>query len=100
MLLRAIFLVPFVTHVFAGLVNVTIDDQSGDPTTGGHINYTPSDAWQVGQTCQSCTAKPAPADDAYMGTWTDASFNPSGTSTNDDPGEIIRASVSFVGELH
>ncbi|KAI5117400.1 hypothetical protein M0805_004622 [Coniferiporia weirii] len=81
----------------ADLVNVTIDDQFGDPTNGQHIFYDPSEAWQAGQTCTSCTARPSPASDAYLGTWTDATFNPSGTVTNSVPDQIIQASVSFVG---
>lgn len=99
MLYHTLCIIPlFITHALAVLVNVTIDDQFGDPSTGQHIAYSPEDAWQVGQTCQACTAKPTPAEDAYLGTWSDASFNPSGNATNDVPGQVIKASVSFTGE--
>ncbi|PAV23423.1 hypothetical protein PNOK_0049100 [Pyrrhoderma noxium] len=98
MLYHTLCIIPlFITHALAALVNVTIDDQFGDPSTGQHIAYSPEDAWQVGQTCQACTAKPTPAEDAYLGTWSDASFNPSGNATNDVPGQVIKASVSFTG---
>ena len=77
--------------------NIIIDDQFGDPVTGAHITYEPAVSWQKGQTCQNCTAKPTPASDAWMGTWMDASFNPSGTATNSVPGQIISATVPFTG---
>ena len=83
---------------FAALSNVTIDDQNGDPTNGLKINYNPPSAWHAGQTCTVCTAKVIPATDAWMGTWTDGSFNPVGTNTNNVPGQIIQASLSFIGE--
>ena len=83
---------------YAALSNVTIDDQIGDPTNGLQINYNPPDAWKGGQICSACSAKVTPASDAWMGTWMDASFNPSGTGTNKVPGQIIQASLSFVGE--
>ena len=69
----------------------------GDPTTGRSITYIPADIWKDGQTCSECTARPAPAANAYMGTWKDATFEPP-----DSPGEhatIVQASVSFIGEF-
>ena len=95
LILILVFLLP---SSFAALSNVTIDDQNGDPTNGLKINYNPSAAWQVGQTCTDCTAKVTPASDAWMGTWMDSSFNPAGTITSSVAGQIIQASVSFVGE--
>lgn len=80
-------------------MNITIDDEYGDPLTGQQISYSPADAWQQGNDCTACTAKPTPASDAWNGTWHDASFNPSGTGTNGAPGQIITASVQFEGEL-
>lgn len=79
--------------------NITIDDQQGDPSNGNHISYTPSDAWNVGQTCTACTAKVTPQSDAYLGTWMDATFNPTGNATNNAPGQIPQASVSFTGKV-
>ena len=93
------FLTTILVHFsFAALFNVTIDDQNGDPTNGLKINYNPPSAWHAGQTCTVCTAKVIPATDAWMGTWTDGSFNPVGTNTNNVPGQIIQASLSFTGE--
>lgn len=89
-----LFLPPF---SLARLVNITIDDQNGDPQTGQVINYNPPEAWQPGQTCSDCTAKPSPASNAYMGTWQDASYNPNDTATNSVPGQVIQASVPFIG---
>lgn len=87
-------LIPF---SLARLVNITIDDQNGDPQTGQVINYNPPEAWKPGQTCTGCTAKPSPASNAYMGTWQDASYNPNDTATNSVPGQVIQASVPFIG---
>ena len=84
-------------RVYAKQFNITIDDQEGDPTNGNHIIYTPAEAWNIGQNCSACTAKPSPQSDAYLGTWMDATFNPNGTVTNDVPGQIIQARVSFTG---
>ncbi|EJD06216.1 uncharacterized protein FOMMEDRAFT_18373 [Fomitiporia mediterranea MF3/22] len=86
-------------RIRGALVNVTIDDQFGDPTTGQVIQYNPPEAWNPGQTCSGCTAKPAPASNAHNGTWTDATFFPAGTGigTTNVSGQIISASVPFVG---
>ncbi|KAI5118094.1 hypothetical protein M0805_007743 [Coniferiporia weirii] len=81
----------------ANPINVTIDDQFGDPTNGQSILYSPSAAWQAGQTCTECKAKVSPASDAYLGTWMDATFNPLGSTANSVPGQIIRASTTFFG---
>lgn len=80
-------------------MNITIDDELGDPLTGQKISYLPDGAWQQGNNCELCTAKPAPASDAFDGTWHDATFNPTGTATNDIPDQIIAASVQFEGEF-
>ena len=85
--------------VHAKLYNVTIDDQDGDPTNGNKIIYTPSTSWQAGQNCTPCTARPTPQSSAYLGTWMDSTFNPDGTGTNDTPGQIIQAGVSFTGTI-
>lgn len=85
--------------VSARQFNVTIDDQEGDPTNGNRIIYTPQGGWNIGQNCSACTAKATPQSDAYLGTWMDATYNPNGTISNGVPGEIIQASVGFVGEF-
>ncbi|KAL5490713.1 hypothetical protein ACEPAI_5547 [Sanghuangporus weigelae] len=79
------------------MINVTIDDAFGDPTNGRQIQYFPSTAWQRGDGCQPCTAKPSPASDAWLGTWHDATFNPNDTATNSALGQIIVASAQFTG---
>lgn len=91
-------LLALLPRIKGGKVNVTIDDQYGDPTTGQVIQYNPPEAWQPGQSCDGCTAKPRPVSSAHNGTWMDATFNPSGTVTNGVPGQLISASVPFVGE--
>ena len=93
----AIFAAAFLASSSASLVNVTIDDAFGDPKTGQQIAYQPSNAWQAGNGCQPCTAKPSPASEAWAGTWHDASFNPNDTATNVALGQLISASVSFTG---
>ncbi|KAI5117398.1 hypothetical protein M0805_004620 [Coniferiporia weirii] len=93
----SLFLLLLFRTSLADPVNVTIDDQDGDPTNGQHISYSPPGAWQAGQTCTDCTAKPSPASDAYLGTWTDSTFYPAGDTTVSTSGQIIQASASFVG---
>ena len=75
--------------------NVTIDDQEGDPTNGNQIIYTPDGAWNIGQNCSKCVAKPTPKSDAYLGTWMDSTFLATGKSAF--VGQVLQASISFVG---
>ena len=96
-LLRFLYSFLLLSSIVA-LSNVTIDDQYGDPTNGLQIVYNPPSAWQKGQTCTNCTATVTPASDTWMGTWMDATYNPSGDVTNKVPGQIIQASISFTGE--
>lgn len=77
--------------------NATIDDQIGDPTNGNHTMHSPQGACNVGQNCTVCAAKVSPECDAYLGTWMDTTYNPSGTNVNNDPGQVVEASVNFVG---
>lgn len=51
----------------ANLINVTIDDRFGDEKTGTKIIYSPPDAWNMGEQCSGCTARPD-STQAYMGT--------------------------------
>ena len=78
-------------------VNVTIDDQFGDPTNGQVIQYSPPAAWRSGQNCQQCAAKPTPATKAHNGTWMNGIF--AGTGQNGTSAQIISASVPFIGML-
>ena len=80
-------------------VNVTIDDYFGDPTTGQVILYNPPEAWQTGLDCEPCSAKPRPVSNAYNSTWMDGSFFPAGQGPNNVTGQIISASVPFIGKF-
>ncbi|KAL5490658.1 hypothetical protein ACEPAI_5492 [Sanghuangporus weigelae] len=76
-------------------VNVTIDDQYGDPSTGQIIQYNPPEAWSIGQDCAKCSAKPRPISNAYRSTWMDASYFRSGRGGVS--GQLVTASVPFIG---
>lgn len=89
----------FTPLAFARSYNVTIDDQMGDPTTGRTINYSPSEAWNNGQACDTCSSVPSPAGMAYMSTWKDGTFFPAGSDST-YAGQILTASVAFVGKSH
>ncbi|KAI0651452.1 hypothetical protein C8Q79DRAFT_897976 [Trametes meyenii] len=80
--------------VFAGRVNVTIDDTYGDEHTGLPIAYTPTDYWKAGQDCTDCTARPD-ATRAHESTWRDGTFNLNNTEGTDIP--VLQASVPFDG---
>ncbi|KAI0666261.1 hypothetical protein C8Q78DRAFT_1072504 [Trametes maxima] len=58
----------------AALVNVTIDDTFGDESNGNKISYQPESAWNVGQDCPACTAKPD-ISQVFNRTWHDTTFN-------------------------
>lgn len=82
-----------VLHASAALVNVTVDDTFGDPSTGKQVVYSPQGAWQPGQFCTTCTAHPDKSL-AFNGTWHDSTFNDAGL-----PGttQLPVATFSFVG---
>jgi hypothetical protein len=58
---------------FAVLVNVTIDDSLGDPTTGAQITYEPLNSWKLGGACTGCPVSPN-GDSAYQRTWHEGTF--------------------------
>ncbi|EPQ61026.1 hypothetical protein GLOTRDRAFT_90333 [Gloeophyllum trabeum ATCC 11539] len=88
------FLLFYPRGSLAALVNVTVDDTNGDLVTGVPVVYSPPQAWNIGQNCTGCTAKPDPAQ-VYMGTWHDATFVP---TTSDSASEgIISLTVPFNG---
>ncbi|KAI0666259.1 hypothetical protein C8Q78DRAFT_462469 [Trametes maxima] len=80
--------------VFAGRVNVTIDDAYGDERTGLPIEYTPADYWKAGHACTDSTAHPDPSR-AYKSTWHDGTFNINNTKGIGVP--VLQASVPFDG---
>ncbi len=55
---------------FALRVNVTVDDQLGDPLTLNKIVYSPALEWNFGPTCQTCSAHLDPSQTS-SGTWHD-----------------------------
>lgn len=56
-------------------LNVTVDDQYGDPLTGQLPTYLPVNRWIQGATCVGCKAKPDVAQ-AFSHTWHDTTHNP------------------------
>lgn len=76
---------PLLFPVSSGLVNITVDDQLGDPTTDLFPDYTPNDGtWHNGSShedCPTCFINPSILDltQVYDGTWHDATYRPPGT---------------------
>ncbi|KAG9224295.1 hypothetical protein CCMSSC00406_0004794 [Pleurotus cornucopiae] len=75
-------------RIDAVLINTTIDDTLGDPTTGRFIAYHPVSAWNDGANCDRCNAHPD-TNFLYMRTWKDSTYDPKL--------EVPSASVSFTG---
>ena len=73
------------------LVNRTIDDQFGDPTTGTYPTYSPADGWQPGAGCSVCAVRPD-VFKAFDGTWRDTTYHP-----GDAPRTVT---VTFSGTLY
>lgn len=70
-----------------GLLNVTVDDQNGDPITGIVPTYSPPTDWAAGEACKGCAIQFS-ADDrthVYEETWHDATHRP----TDAEPVEMI-----------
>ncbi|GJE89328.1 hypothetical protein PsYK624_054270 [Phanerochaete sordida] len=77
---------------YGALVNITVDDQGVDPTTGNFISRT--SGMSLGQNCNaSCDARPD-ASQAFNGTWLDTTFDP---SRNDGHNIPQNATFSFTG---
>ncbi|KAK0232898.1 hypothetical protein IW262DRAFT_32181 [Armillaria fumosa] len=68
LLLSLLSLALFFSSTLAALVNVTVDDQNGDPKTQDTVSYTPADAWTVNSTCNNCFA-PVDPSKAWDRTW-------------------------------
>lgn len=75
----------------AGLVNVTIDDTSGDENTGALPVYIPLEDWTAEPGCTQCVVKPDPTQ-AFNHTWHDTSHFP----TNPDQ---LSIQINFTGKL-
>lgn len=65
------------SYTWAEPVNRTIDDEYGDSSGGGSVQYTPSGSWNQGATCSACWAKPDESL-AYKGTWHDSTTGTAG----------------------
>ncbi|KAI0325589.1 hypothetical protein GY45DRAFT_1374616 [Cubamyces sp. BRFM 1775] len=74
-------------------VNRTIDDQKGDSVTGVPPLFLPTDLWNIGQTCTSCSIRaghPIDPGQVFDGTWHDATHY----GSNDSDRSV---QVSFIG---
>ena len=91
MLLSPLPVAMFSPRVLARFVNVTVDDEWGDPLTGEQIAY--NNSWVQGTSC-SCWARPV-ASRTYNGTWHDGTY---ATWPGDpDSGKIQTATFNFTG---
>lgn len=77
--LTFILILFFISPALATLVNVTVDDETGDSMTGAKPTYTPAGNWSQGPTCSGCFVKPE-AQLALGGTWHDSTTPPNATS--------------------
>ncbi|KAK0198120.1 hypothetical protein F5146DRAFT_73269 [Armillaria mellea] len=82
----------FFSSALAALVNVTVDDQKGDPKTGATVSYTPADAWAISSPCDDCFAQVDPSK-AWYTTWHVGKFMP---QTNESA-VVLQASYTFSG---
>ncbi|KAK0506422.1 hypothetical protein EDD18DRAFT_1342731 [Armillaria luteobubalina] len=89
LLLSLLLLALFLSSTLAALVNVTVDDQNGDPITQDTISYTPADAWTVSSACNNCFA-PVDSSQAWDQTWHVGKFNNESTA-------VLQASYTFSG---
>lgn len=96
MLLTGVSFLFFLPFVLASLVNVTIDDNFGDPRTGTQIIYLPPGTWNNGTKCSGCT-HPDPSQ-LYNGTWHDSTFDPQPSNNDSELSQIQTASVTFNGQ--
>lgn len=69
-----IILWTYVVLTYAKLINVTVDDQNGDPITSAHVQYSSLADWDFNPNCTDCRAMFDP-NQAYMGTWHNASYD-------------------------
>ncbi|KAI0809263.1 hypothetical protein BC629DRAFT_1106608 [Irpex lacteus] len=89
-LIFALVLLSSTSCSWAVRVNITVDDsESGNGLPS--IIYSPPGAWNIGNNCSACTAKPA-ASDAHGGTWHDATFPANGSQK-----DLTQATLVFNG---
>ncbi|KAJ7022073.1 hypothetical protein C8F04DRAFT_972029, partial [Mycena alexandri] len=88
--LFSFFLALFFHRTQAILLNVTIDDTTGDSLTGAHVTYSPTNAWNSSRTCIEC---PDPKK-LFSGTSHTSAFSVNDTK---NPNVPSTATVSFSG---
>ena len=91
----SVLLLFFNRSAYALQYNVTIDDQTRDPTNSNLIQYSPVEEWTIGQICTDCDLSPALRSDAYLGTWMNATYETDGKFA----GHVKQASITFEGTL-
>jgi hypothetical protein len=80
----------FTSGALAGAVNITIDDQNRDATTGAKLSYQPAEQWSFGPQCSDCSIKPDMSK-AFDRTWHDV--------TQQSPQQEVNMTLSFNGQL-
>ena len=102
MLLLRRLLLPYlllpIVPVSTKLVNITVDDTIGDPTTNSILTFSPSGKWSQGQGCPGCavhtgnTSSTIDVSKVFDGTWHDTTYHP---LIAGDPEHLV--SLSFTG---
>ncbi|KAJ7630396.1 hypothetical protein FB45DRAFT_915386 [Roridomyces roridus] len=90
------FLLLFIFFALPTL-STTIDDQSGDPSTGNIVSYSPSSAWMLGAIgdCSDCDL-PSPGD-AFLHSYHGSFFSSQGGGKHSPPPTPPTATVTFTG---
>ncbi|KAJ3721397.1 hypothetical protein DFJ43DRAFT_1158590 [Lentinula guzmanii] len=80
------------------LVNVTVDDQFGDPYTYSQITYTPTEAWSTALNCSHCPDPSVSSAKVRNQTWHESYFSSDSNSGAVRPDTPRYASIQFTGE--
>ncbi|KAJ3994086.1 hypothetical protein F5050DRAFT_578611 [Lentinula boryana] len=79
------------------LVNVTVDDQFGDPYTYSQITYTPTEAWNTALNCSHCPDPSVSSAKVRNQTWHESYFSSDSNSGAVRPDTPRYASTHFTG---
>ncbi|KAJ3796455.1 hypothetical protein GGU11DRAFT_141133 [Lentinula aff. detonsa] len=79
------------------LVNVTVDDQFGDPYTYSQITYTPTEAWNTALNCSHCPDPSVSSAKVRNQTWHESYFSSDSSSGAVRPDTPRYASIHFTG---
>ncbi|KAE9397685.1 hypothetical protein BT96DRAFT_67552 [Gymnopus androsaceus JB14] len=83
-------------RVATTLVNITVDDQLGDPRTHSQILYSPTDAWSIAPNCSHCPYfSSLSVANAYNQTWHESFFSSNVSSGAVRSGAPRSASFKF-----